>query len=59
MIDTGCARRGVSGALNPKAALCGAESPSEGSTPGDSGISRPDAAQQPVMNLVRSGRKQR
>jgi hypothetical protein len=29
-IDSGCARRGVSGALFPKSALCGAEFPLKG-----------------------------
>ena len=30
ILDPGCARRGASGALCPKSALCGAEFPPEG-----------------------------
>jgi len=55
----GCARWGASGALFPKSASCGAESPLKGLNLGAYKSSWSAAAQQTVTNLVRSGRKQR
>jgi len=55
----GCARRGASGALFPKSASCGAESPLKGFNLGTYEPIWSAAAQQTVTNLVRSGRKQR
>jgi len=59
ILDSGCARRGASGALCPKSALCGAEFPPEGLILGYLGPFWSDTTQQTVTNLVRSGRKQR